>query len=92
MVEKVLVTGAAGFIGSATVNRLLKEGLKVIGIDNINSYYNPLLKERRIEHISEIYNDNFWEFHKVDLADKEKIDEIFKLYKPRYVINLAAQA
>jgi len=92
MVEKILVTGAAGFIGAATVKKLLKEGFKVIGIDNINSYYNPLLKERRIEHISEIDHDNFWEFHKVDLADKDKVDEIFKFYKPSYVINLAAQA
>ena len=78
MVEKVLVTGAAGFIGSAITKRLLKEGLKVIGIDNINSYYNPLLKEKRIEQIGEIDKDNLWEFHKVDLVDKEKIDEIFK--------------
>ena len=92
MVEKVLVTGAAGFIGSAITKRLLKEGLKVIGIDNINSYYNPLLKEKRIEQIGEIDKDNLWEFHKVDLVDKEKIDEIFKKYKPSIVINLAAQA
>jgi len=92
MFEKVLVTGAAGFIGSAIVKKLLKEGLKVIGIDNINSYYNPLLKKKRIEQIREIDKDNFWEFHKVDLADKEKIDEIFKVYKPKIVINLAAQA
>ena len=92
MVDKVLVTGAAGFIGSAIVKRLLKEGIKVIGIDNMNSYYNPLLKEKRIEQIREIEKENLWKFHKLDLVDKEKIDEIFKIYKPTIVINLAAQA
>ena len=49
--KKILVTGAAGFIGSEIVIRLLSEGIEVFGIDNINSYYNPLLKERRIETI-----------------------------------------
>ncbi len=52
MCEKVIVSGAAGFIGSAIIKKLLKEDLKVIGIDNINSYYNPLLKLKRIEKIS----------------------------------------
>ena len=92
MVEKILVTGAAGFIGAAVVKRLLREDLKIIGIDNINSYYNPLLKKKRIEKIKEIDKKNLWEFHKIDLADKEKIDEVFKMYKPNIVINLAAQA
>ncbi len=92
MVEKILVTGAAGFIGSAVVKRLIKEGQKVIGIDNINSYYNPLLKSKRIEQINEIDKDNLWEFYKVDLVDREKINEIFKINKPTIVINLAAQA
>ncbi len=92
MCEKVLVSGAAGFIGSALIKKLLKEDLKVIGIDNINSYYNPLLKLKRIEKISEVAKDNLWEFHKADISDKEKIDEIFKIHKPNIVINLAAQA
>ena len=52
--KKILVTGAAGFIGSEIVKRLLSEGVEVFGIDNLNDYYNPLLKERRIENIEKI--------------------------------------
>ena len=92
MCEKVLVSGAAGFIGSAIIKKLLKEDLKVIGIDNIDAYYNPLLKLKRIEKISEVAKDNLWGFYKEDISDKEKIDEIFKIHKPNIVINLAAQA
>ena len=92
MGEKILVTGAAGFIGAAIIKRLLKEDLQVIGIDNINSYYNPKLKLKRLEHIEEVDKNNSWEFHKEDLADKERINKIFKLNRPSIVINLAAQA
>ena len=52
--KKIIVTGAAGFIGSEIVKRLLSEGIEVLGIDNLNSYYNPLLKKRRIETIEEM--------------------------------------
>ena len=92
MGEKVLVTGAAGFIGSALIKRLLKKEFNVIGVDNLNSYYNPLLKLKRIENIGKVEKDSLWEFHKADIADKEKIDEIFNIYRPSIVINLAAQA
>ena len=90
--KKIIVTGAAGFIGSGIVNRLLSESVEVLGIDNMNNYYNPFLKERRIEAIEEIDKKNLWSFYKVNLEDTQKIDKIFKEYKPDIVINLAAQA
>jgi len=90
--KKIIVTGAAGFIGSGIVNKLLSESIEVLGIDNINNYYNPFLKERRIEAIKEIEKKNLWSFYKVNLEDTQKIDKIFKEYKPDIVINLAAQA
>ena len=88
----ILVTGAAGFIGSHLCMKLINNGIKVIGIDNFNSYYNPLLKEKRIEIIEDINQNNLWNFYKVNLENTEKIDEIFKKHKPNIVINLAAQA
>ena len=90
--KKILVTGAAGFIGSGIVKRLLSESVEVLGIDNINDYYNPLLKEKRIKTIEEIDQNDFWSFCKVNLEDTKKIDQIFREYKPEIVINLAAQA
>ncbi len=90
--KKVLVTGAAGFIGSEIVKKLLTEGYEVLGLDNLNDYYNPLLKEKRIETIEEINQNNLWSFYKVNLEDTKQIEEIFKLQKPNIVINLAAQA
>ena len=88
----ILVTGAAGFIGSHLCMKLINNGIKVIGIDNLNGYYNPLLKEKRIEIIEDINQNNLWNFYKVNLVNTEKIDEIFKKHKPNIVINLAAQA
>ena len=90
--KKILVTGAAGFIGSEIVKRLLSRGVEVFGIDNLNDYYNPLLKERRIENIEKIKKNNLWSFYKENLEDSKKIDEIFKKHNPDIVINLAAQA
>ena len=90
--KKILVTGAAGFIGSEIVKKLLSEGVEVIGIDNLNNYYNPLLKEKRIETIEEINQNNLWNFCKVNLNDSKNIDQIFTEYHPNIVINLAAQA
>ncbi|MDR9793253.1 NAD-dependent epimerase [Aeribacillus pallidus] len=85
---KILVTGAAGFIGSHLSKRLLNEGYEVIGIDNVNDYYDPKLKLDRLEWIM---HPNF-KFEKVSLEDREKINYIFTEYKPTIVINLAAQA
>ena len=90
--KKILVTGAAGFIGSEIVKKLLSEGATVFGIDNLNNYYNQSLKEKRIEKIEELKKNNLWRFHKVDLANSKKIDQIFSEYNPNIVINLAAQA
>ena len=86
---KVLVTGAAGFIGSALSLRLLERGEEVIGIDNHNDYYNPQLKEDRLSRQLEYIN---YTHIRGDLADRSLIEELFKTHKPNRVVNLAAQA
>ncbi|WP_296928197.1 NAD-dependent epimerase/dehydratase family protein [Marvinbryantia sp.] len=89
--KTILVTGAAGFIGSNLVKRLYSdvEDVTVIGIDNMNDYYDVRLKEARLEELSE--NPSFI-FVKGSIADKALVKEIFEKYKPQVVINLAAQA
>lgn len=89
MKEKVLVTGAAGFIGFHLSNLLLEKDYVVVGIDNLNDYYDIRLKEGRLEILEG--KENFT-FKKIDLKDKEDIDELFASEKFDYVINLAAQA
>src|SRR5699024_1540454 len=88
LVVNILVTGSAGFIGSHLSKRLLKEGHKVIGVDNINDYYSPQLKKDRLKQLD---NDNFT-FIKTDLENLDTINQVFKEHKPNIVINLAAQA
>ncbi|MCD9521042.1 NAD-dependent epimerase [Photobacterium phosphoreum] len=85
---KYLVTGVAGFIGSAITERLTAQGHQVIGIDNLNDYYDVNLKLARLKRIEHV---NF-EFIKLDLADREGIAELFKDQQFDRVINLAAQA
>lgn len=89
--KKILVTGAAGFIGSNLVKRLYSdvEDVTVIGIDNMNDYYDVRLKEARLEELSE--HPSFI-FVKGSIADKALVTEIFEKYKPQVVVNLAAQA
>ena len=89
--KTVLVTGAAGFIGSNLAKRLLAEmaGITVVGLDNMNDYYDVALKEHRLEELSA--KPGFG-FIKGDLADKACIDGIFAQYQPQVVVNLAAQA
>ena len=86
---KILVTGAAGFIGSALSIRLLDRGDEVIGIDNLNDYYDPKLKEARMaRHLD---HPNFTHVN-IDLEDREGIKKLFEKEKPQGVVNLAAQA
>lgn len=95
--KTILVTGAAGFIGSNLVLELLKtqEVLNIVGIDNLNDYYDVSIKEWRLNEIDkEVKNhkDSTWKFIKGSIADKTLIDEVFSTYKPDIVVNLAAQA
>jgi len=86
---KLLLTGVAGFIGFHLSKKLLDDSYHVIGIDNLNDYYDPSLKQSRLENLGK-YN-NFI-FHKIDLKDKTEVDKIFETYRPTHVIHLAAQA
>ena len=86
---KILVTGSAGFIGSAVTLQLLARGDEVVGIDNHNNYYDPAIKEARLLRFAE--HPNYTHF-RVDIGNRQAIDEIFKTFKPQRVINLAAQA
>ena len=86
--KTVLVTGAAGFIGMHTCIKLISK-YRVVGIDNLNSYYDIKLKKKRLEILKQ--NKNFF-FRKLDICDKKKLENIFKNYKLDYVINLAAVA
>ena len=90
--KTVLVTGAAGFIGSNLVMELFRtiEDIKIVGIDNMNDYYDVSIKEWRLKEIEKLNGQ--WTFVKGDIADKETIDDIFAEYKPSVVVNLAAQA
>ena len=84
-----LVTGSAGFIGSALTLRLLELGNTVIGIDNHNDYYDQKIKEARLDRHA---NHPNYIHLRIDLTDKKEIEKVFASYKPRRVVNLAAQA
>ena len=89
--KTILITGSSGFIGSFLCKRLLNEvdGIRVIGLDNMNDYYDVRIKEYRLNELSSFDN---YTFIKGDLSDKSLINKIFEDYKPNVVVNLAAQA
>ena len=86
---KVLITGAAGFIGNALALRLLDRGDEVVGIDNLNDYYDPSLKEARLARTQD--HPGFTDI-RIDLEDRQGIADLFAQHKPDGVVNLAAQA
>ena len=92
----ILVTGSSGFIGSNLVLKLLKDykNIHIIGIDNMNDYYDVSIKEYRLKLINQKVKEstNKWSFYYGDISDKTLIDRIFREYKPDIIVNLAAQA
>lgn len=95
--KNILITGAAGFIGSYLVLEILKtvSPVSIIGIDNMNDYYDVSIKEYRLKEIEKEasgHPESSWKFIKADIADKAVIDVLFQIYKPEIVVNLAAQA
>ena len=86
---EILVTGCAGFIGAALAKRLLERGDEVVGIDNLNDYYDPGLKQDRLSTLEDFAK---FSFRKLDISDKEQMDELFREVNPRRVVHLAAQA
>ena len=92
MSRTVLVTGAAGFIGAALCIRLLQQGDRVVGLDNLNNYYDPSLKKARLLEIESSAPVGAWRFDLVDLQDGDAVLAVFAEEQPQIVVNLAAQA
>ncbi len=92
MTRPILVTGAAGFIGAAVVHRLLERGERVVGVDDLNPYYDPSLKRARLAAIAEQGAATHWCFHPLSISDGAALAALFAAAEPRAVIHLAAQA
>ena len=92
MARTVLVTGAAGFIGAALSQRLLQRGDRVVGLDNLNDYYDPSLKQARLQQIEAVAPAGAWHFEHIALEDGDALMALFAKEKPAVVVNLAAQA
>ncbi len=95
--KTILITGAAGFIGANLVKELIRsyEGIKVVGVDNLNDYYDVSIKQFRLREIDALSNDKkscTWAFYKGNIANVEFINDIFNEHKPQVIVNLAAQA
>tara|TARA_Y100000996_G_scaffold404984_1_gene379647 strand:- start:52 stop:1062 length:1011 start_codon:yes stop_codon:yes gene_type:complete len=87
--NKIIVTGSAGFIGFSLCLKLLERGDNVIGIDNHNNYYDTKIKEARAQNLKKYSN---YQHYKLDLSDEKNLENVFKIQKPKKVVNLAAQA
>jgi UDP-glucuronate 4-epimerase len=87
--NKIIVTGSAGFIGSSLCQKLLERGDIIIGIDNHNNYYDPKIKNDRLKRLKKFLN---YKHFRIDISDRNKLDQIFKSCRPNKVVNLAAQA
>ena len=87
--NRIIVTGSAGFIGSSLCLKLLERGDSVMGIDNHNNYYDPKIKDARVERLTKFSN---YQHFRIDLTDVENLNKIFQEHKPHSVANLAAQA
>ena len=92
MPRKVLITGAAGFIGAALSIRLLQRGDQVIGLDNLNDYYDPSLKQARLRQVEAAASPGAWRFEHLALEDEQALMTLFSEERPQVVVNLAAQA
>ena len=85
--QKILITGAAGFIGYHLSRSLLKDGAIILGIDNLNNYYDTGLKEQRLKRLKSFKN---FTFKKIDLIDEKKLNNVFLNFNPSIVIHLVA--
>lgn len=90
--KTALVTGAAGFIGAALAERLLAMGYKVVGVDNLNTYYDPKLKRLRLKHLAGLKNANNFTFKKLDLANAAAVRKLMLAARPSVVLHMGAQA
>ena len=86
MAKTVLVTGAAGFIGAALSKRLLQRGNRVVGLDNLNDYYDPSLKEARLRQIGAVASGGTWRFERLALEDGQALNALFAEEQPQVVV------